>query len=175
MYADILILAALLQGPKHGYEIKKRYDEVLEGLVTLHHNQLYPTLRRFEENGAVRCETVSQRGKPDRIIYHLTEQGFALFRDIVRDFPHTIAKSDMEFYVRYAFFGFLDPADRLAILQTRSNALKVRLRENERIDEYLAPTFFEQVQPYVDQLRTLRGKQIREELQWLSAQIAHLS
>src|SRR5579884_2849964 len=67
MRAEILILAALLSRPMHGYEIKKAYDQTLGGLVTLHHNQLYPALRRFEAIGAVRCEAIEQQGRPDRL------------------------------------------------------------------------------------------------------------
>ncbi len=93
MLADMLILAALLSRPMHGYEIKKTYDQALGGLVTLHHNQLYPALRRFEAMGAVSCEALEQPGKPDRHIYRLTDLGLSELREMLRDFPPTIRRS----------------------------------------------------------------------------------
>ena len=44
---DILILASLLPGPKHGYLIKKEAGLILRG-SELHNNLVYPLLHRFE-------------------------------------------------------------------------------------------------------------------------------
>src|SRR5579885_1968319 len=147
MLADILILAALLSRPMHGYEIKKNYDQSLGGLVTLHHNQLYPALRRFEEMGAVRREAIEQQGKPDRHIYHLTDHGLSELREMLRDFPQTIARNDMEFHVRFALFGFLEPPDRVTILQTRMEALQARSQNRGRYRKYLDSPIADTVQP----------------------------
>lgn len=53
MYVDILLLAELTTGPKHGYEIKKNIQNRLGNNFELNHNMLYPTLRRFENMGAI--------------------------------------------------------------------------------------------------------------------------
>jgi DNA-binding PadR family transcriptional regulator len=171
MYVDILILAALLSGPMHGYEIKKAYDQTLGGLVTLHHNQLYPTLRRFEEISAVRHEAIEQQGKPDRHIYHLTDQGLSELREMLRDFPHTIARNDMEFHVRFALFGFLEPPDRVKILQTRLQALQSRIQDKGRYHKYLDSPLVDKLQPYVEKLKTFNDQQIGAELEWLAQMI----
>ncbi|MBO0789328.1 MAG: PadR family transcriptional regulator [Ktedonobacteraceae bacterium] len=171
MYVDILILAALLSRPMHGYEIKKIYDRTLSGLVTLHHNQLYPALRRFEAAGAVRREAVEQQGKPDRHIYHLTDHGLSELREMLRDFPHTIARNDMEFHVRFALFGFLEPEDRVKILQTRIQALQSRFQDAGRYHSYLDSPIVGKVQPYVEKLNTFNEQQIHAELKWLAQMI----
>lgn len=44
MYVDILLLAELTTGPKHGYEIKKNVQNRLGENFELNHNTLYPTL-----------------------------------------------------------------------------------------------------------------------------------
>jgi DNA-binding PadR family transcriptional regulator len=174
MYVDILILAALLSRPMHGYEIKKTYDQTLSGLVTLHHNQLYPTLRRFEEMGAVRREAMEQQGKPDRHIYHLTDHGLSELRAMLRDFPHAIARNDMEFYVRFALFGFLEPEDRVKILQTRLQALQARFQDKGRYQKYLDSPIVDKVQPYVEKLNTFNDQQICAELEWLARMIEQM-
>ena len=171
MLADMLILAALLSRPMHGYEIKKAYDQTLGSLVTLHHNQLYPALRRFEAMGAVQREAIEQRGKPDRHIYHLTDQGLSELREMLRDFPHAIARNDMEFYVRFSLFGFLEPEDRVKILQTRMQALQSHLQGERRYQKYLDSPIVGKVQPYVEKLKTFNNQRICTELEWLAQMI----
>lgn len=170
MLAEMLILAALLSRPMHGYEIKKVYDQTLGGLVTLHHNQLYPALRRFEAMGAVRCEAIEQQGKPDRHIYHLTDHGLSELREMLRDFPYAIARNDMEFYVRFALFGFLEPEDRVKILQTRIQVLQSRFQDG-RYQKYDDSPIVDKVQPYVEKLSAFNEKQRGAELEWLAQMI----
>lgn len=171
MYADILILAALLSRPMHGYEIKKGYDQTLSGLVTLHHNQLYPALRRFEEMGVVRREEIEQQGKPDRHMYHLTDHGLSELREMLRDFPPTIARNDMEFHVRFALFGFLEPEDRVRILKTRMRALQSHFQNERRYQKYLDTPIVDKVQPYVEKLNSFNEQRIGAELAWLAQMI----
>jgi DNA-binding PadR family transcriptional regulator len=171
MLADMLILAALLSRPMHGYEIKKVYDQTLGGLVTLHHNQLYPALRRFEVMGAVRREAIEQQGKPDRHIYYLTDHGLSELRELLRDFPRTIARNDVEFYVRFALFGFLEPEDRMKILQMRMQALQSWKQDKGRYQKDLDSPIVDKVQPYVEQLNNFNDQRIRAELEWLAQMI----
>ena len=171
MLADMLILAALLSRPMHGYEIKKTYDQTLGGLVTLHHNQLYPALRRFEAMGAVRREEIAQQGKPARHLYHLTDHGLSELRELLRDFSHEIARNEMEFSVRFALFGFLEPEDRVKILQTRMQALQSRFQDKGRYQKYLDTPIVDKVQPYVEKLRTFNNQRIATELEWLARMI----
>jgi len=171
MLADMLILAALLSRPMHGYEIKKTHDQTLGGLVTLHHNQLYPALRRFEAMGAVRREAIEQQGKPDRHIYHLTNHGLFELREMLRDFPHTIARNDMEFSVRFALFGFLEPEDRVKILQMRMQVLQSRFQDKGQYQKYLDSPIVGKVLPYVEKLNTFNDKQIHAELEWLAQMV----
>ena len=128
MYTDILILATLRAGPRHGYEIKKLVDRVLGGAIPLNNKMLYPALRRFEEMGAVQREIERQEGKPDRHIYQITERGIEVLQGMLQDFPPEIAHNDAEFHVRVAFFDLLEPELRLDILATRTRLIEERLR-----------------------------------------------
>ena len=64
-------------------------------------------------------EVVPQAGKPPRHIYHLTEHGIELLQAYLVDFPPNQAGNDAEFFTRVAFFDYLKPQERLAILRTR--------------------------------------------------------
>lgn len=119
MYSEIVILAMLHQGPRHGYEIKKDIERALGGMVPLNNKTLYLTLKRFEEMGAVTRQVIPQEGKPNRHLYQLTERGIELLQASLRDFPAGHAGNDAEFFTRVAFFEFLGPPEREAILNKR--------------------------------------------------------
>ena len=119
MYAEIVILAMLRQRPQHGYEIKKGIEQVFGGTVALNNTILYPTLKRFEEMGAVVRQVVQQDGKPNRHLYHLTERGIELLHASLCDFPPEQAGNEAEFFTRVAFFEFLEPQEREVILKKR--------------------------------------------------------
>jgi len=71
------ILAALLDGPLHGYGVIKRVDELTDGNLRLRAGTLYAALDRLVEQGLVaadREEVVSGRL---RRYYRLTPEGNA--------------------------------------------------------------------------------------------------
>ncbi|SRR6266702_935986 len=127
MYSEILILAMLQQGPRHGYEIKKDLDRALGGMVTLNNKTLYLALKHFEEMGAVTRQVIPQEGKPNRHLYQLTERGAELLQVSLRDFPSEQASNDAEFFTRVAFFDLLEAKEREAILNKRLAYLEASL------------------------------------------------
>lgn len=119
MYSEIVILAMLLQQPRHGYEIKKSVEQALGGAVSINNKMLYPLLKRFEEVRAVERHVVQQEGKPDRHLYQLTAHGVELLQSYLRDFPPVLAGNQAEFSTRVAFFDLLEPEERQEILKKR--------------------------------------------------------
>jgi len=134
MYAEIVILAMLRQRPQYGYEIKKSMGKVFGGTVSLNNTVLYPTLKRFEEAGAVVRQVVQQEGKPNRHIYHLTERGIELLHASLCDFPPEQAANEAEFFTRVAFFEYLEPLEREAILKKRLDYLHTMQRMADEED-----------------------------------------
>ncbi len=126
MFTDIMILARLRQGPKHGYEIKQFIESALGGMYQMTNSKLYPSLKRFEEMGAVEREVIRQERKPDKHLYHLTSVGHEIFHDLITDFPEDRARREGEFYVRVTCFPLLTAQERLAVLQTRMDVLRKR-------------------------------------------------
>jgi DNA-binding PadR family transcriptional regulator len=41
---DLILLATLLDGPKHGYELKKRAGLIFGQGMTIHNNLVYPLM-----------------------------------------------------------------------------------------------------------------------------------
>ncbi|GIO24100.1 PadR family transcriptional regulator [Oceanobacillus sp. J11TS1] len=69
------ILGILTTHCHSGYEIKQFIDNSLNHFWKISYGQIYPTLKRLEEEGLATIQTSSQEGKPDRKEYFLTEKG----------------------------------------------------------------------------------------------------
>ncbi|OLF04496.1 PadR family transcriptional regulator [Actinophytocola xinjiangensis] len=69
------LLGILEQGPRHGYELKRAYDEHFGHDRPLHYGQVYATLSRLLRNGLIIEDGVEQGGGPDRKRYAVTDEG----------------------------------------------------------------------------------------------------
>ncbi|WP_308491280.1 PadR family transcriptional regulator [Microbacterium terrisoli] len=123
-YPEILILRHLSRRPAHGYELRKRIEETT-GIV-INNNSLYPALKRFVEAGAVRMTVEQHESKPPRHVYELTDVGRELLHDLLSELPVAQAGDDLEFLTRLGQFAFLDPDERVTILDVRATALSAR-------------------------------------------------
>ncbi|EDX87586.1 transcriptional regulator, PadR family protein [Synechococcus sp. PCC 7335] len=70
------ILALLSKQPDSGYDISKHFDEELSCYWKATQQQVYRELTKLTKNGWVDFEAVPQAGKPDKKIYHITEDGW---------------------------------------------------------------------------------------------------
>src|ERR1700760_2086105 len=73
---DMLLLAALAQGPVHGYGVITRLREDSGGVFTLPEGTIYPALHRLEAAGHVTSSDDFVGGKRRRT-YALTDAGVA--------------------------------------------------------------------------------------------------
>jgi DNA-binding PadR family transcriptional regulator len=71
----VIVMAALADGPKHGYAVAKRVRETSEGLLKMGEGQLYPALYALEAEGWVVGEWDEE--DTNRRVYRLTEEGRA--------------------------------------------------------------------------------------------------
>ncbi len=69
-------LILLAEGPKHGYEIMKRLEEITGSSVGP--SQIYPYLKQLEKAGIIRATSLGPR---DKKLYALTDKG----REFVRE------------------------------------------------------------------------------------------
>lgn len=69
------LLGLLEGGPRHGYDLKRAYDEHFGQDRPLHYGQVYATLSRLLKNGLIEETGVEQGGGPDRKRYAVTAEG----------------------------------------------------------------------------------------------------
>ena len=69
------LLGLLESGPRHGYDLKRAYDERFGHDRPLHYGQVYATLSRLLKHGLIEESGVEQGGGPDRKRYAVTAEG----------------------------------------------------------------------------------------------------
>ncbi|MFD0328631.1 PadR family transcriptional regulator [Streptacidiphilus monticola] len=69
------LLGLLEAGPRHGYDLKRAFDEKFGHDRPLHYGQVYSTMARLLKNGLVEVEGVEAGEGPDRKRYAITDAG----------------------------------------------------------------------------------------------------
>ena len=160
---ELAVLGLLKERDMHGYELRKQLGAMLGPFWQVSWGSLYPALRRLAKVGAVeklsepktpRRAGRSQRGRTAkttkatltsgrrRNVYRITKNGEALFTQMLEE---SAAAVDAEhFTLKLAFFRYLQPEMRLALLERRRAYLQEKLAQfrsnlrdyRERIDSY---------------------------------------
>jgi DNA-binding PadR family transcriptional regulator len=146
---ELPVLGLLKERSMHGYELRKQLGAMLGPFWQVSWGSLYPTLRRLARSGAVEkvLEPSPRRGRTAtsgrrKNVYRITSEGERLFTELLEE---TAAAVDAEhFTLKLAFFRYLKPEARLALLERRRAYLQDKLekfKENlreyrERIDGY---------------------------------------
>jgi DNA-binding PadR family transcriptional regulator len=161
---DLIILAILLDGPKHGYQLKREAGFIL-GQDAMHNNLVYPLLRRFTFEGWVSKKAVPGERGQTRQRYAVTARGR---RELVRrlsEFGDADASSFPGFITRVGMFALLPEPVRARILKKREDYLQVReqrlatLKQNVDVGIYGAEVvrcLMEQIQSERTSIRRLR-------------------
>lgn len=138
---DLIILATLLPGPKHGYQLKHEAGLIL-GQGVLHDNLVYPLLRRFTEHKWVTRKKVPGERGQTRLEYSLTPLGRKELLSRLSSFSEQDAGSSDAFRLRVGLFRLLELDARKRILTARENFLRSQtekmssIRKSFELDDY---------------------------------------
>ncbi|MFJ7999937.1 PadR family transcriptional regulator [Streptomyces sp. NPDC096310] len=69
------LLGLLESGPRHGYDLKRTFDDQFGQDRPLHYGQVYSTMSRLLKNGLVAVDGVESGGGPERKRYAITDAG----------------------------------------------------------------------------------------------------
>jgi DNA-binding PadR family transcriptional regulator len=123
---DLLLLSMMLDGPKYGYQLKREAGLVMG--QALHNNLVYPSLRRFLEEGWVHKKAVPGERGQTRQQYALSTDGRRHLFDRLNEFGEDDAASDAAFHLRVGLFAAPQLKAKEAILARRENYLQNRDR-----------------------------------------------
>lgn len=72
---DMLILKALIWGPKHGYDVMRWLHQTSGGELAIEEGALYPSLHRMEERDWIKADWGLSENNRRAKYYQLTEHG----------------------------------------------------------------------------------------------------
>ena len=122
---DLIVLATLLAGPKHGYQLKREAGFIL-GQDVMHNNLIYPLLRRFTAEGWVSKKAVPGERGQTRLQYAITPLGRRELVARLSEFSEADASSFPAFITRVGMFEVVDESTRARILKEREKYLQRR-------------------------------------------------
>ena len=73
--AELMVLAAIEDTSRHGYDIAREIDSRSAGVLRFHVASLYPMLYRLERRGWIAGRWVEKSGQRRRRYYKLTSEG----------------------------------------------------------------------------------------------------
>ncbi|KYG31769.1 PadR family transcriptional regulator [Alkalihalobacillus trypoxylicola] len=68
-------LGLLSKWEASGYDIKKEFHDIMSIFWHTHLSQIYPELKKLENENLISSKLIPQMGKPDKKIYSITEDG----------------------------------------------------------------------------------------------------
>jgi len=132
------ILACLTEQPMTGYELAKTFDTSIGFFWKADHQQIYRELSKLRDRGHVQAREVVQTGKPNKLVYTLTDDGKAALRHwAARPSVPPSIKDDL--LVRLYALDHVDIEPLRADLMARLEHHRDRFARYERILNKLFP------------------------------------
>jgi len=78
---DLLILKTLALGPRHGWGISQRIQQISDNVLRVNQGSLYPALQRLETAGWIESEWSTSENNRQAKFYQLTKTGGRQLKD----------------------------------------------------------------------------------------------
>lgn len=134
---DLAALGLINWRPIHGYALNHAFQQLgLGHWTTISRSSIYTALRRLDKAGAVSI-TRERKGKaPERTVYHLTDRGRSLLKDLLLEAIGYVGPEDRYFYLGIMFADALESSEISDRLNERCAKLRDALdRERNDIED----------------------------------------
>jgi len=130
---EMLFLGLLMDGPKHGYEIKRKIEEELLPLVGLKVKSIYYPLKKMERLELIEKD-VGREGKfPEKYIYRITPKGRKIFDHLITESFLSIERPFFNIDLSLYFMQYVDKSISRRKLRGRIMYLKQVKRAVEKL------------------------------------------
>ncbi|WP_043271223.1 PadR family transcriptional regulator [Streptomyces sp. CT34] len=127
------LLALLVSGPAHGYQLKHALETLLGAAYPPPNvGQIYVTLGRLEKAGLIEGEDIEQPDRPNKRTYRITAAG----RETVDAwFEESTVEPRVrdEFFMKFALAPRTGTADRIALIDKQRRHYLKSMRELSRL------------------------------------------
>jgi DNA-binding PadR family transcriptional regulator len=160
---ELAVLGLLHTAPMHGYELRKRLNEMLGMLRPFSYGSLYPCLKALAGKGLIASseEDAAVGPRRGRIVYRLTDAGATRLESLLGQ-AGPATWEDENFDVRFALFAQTDAETRLRILEGRRARMAERLDGVNTAIRRGGPT-----NEYTQELQRHTLEQVEREVRWL--------
>ncbi len=127
------VLATLLEGPMHRYELAAKLRERgKEGQMDIKWGSLYTVVQNLEKHGFLEAVGTEREGsRPERTIYRITDAGHAEAHDWIRELIATVEPEPNRFVAGLSVAGMLTPDELIDLLGQRVERLAELLATSE--------------------------------------------
>jgi DNA-binding PadR family transcriptional regulator len=125
----LAVLAWLVTGPMHPYELGRRLTEAKKDRsIKYNRGSLYMVVEQLEKAGFITAhETVRDSQRPERTVYALTDDGRRELYDWMAELVAEPRHEYPQFGVALSLLSVLSPADAVELLTRRSAALETEI------------------------------------------------
>ncbi|USG67180.1 PadR family transcriptional regulator [Brevibacillus ruminantium] len=140
MDVKTIILGFLNYGEMSGYDIKQAFTNSIGFFYDASFGAIYPALRKLEEEGYVTKQEIIQSGKPNKILYRITEAGKAGFKqELQTPILPPVLRSDM--LVKIFFSNNRTGAEKQELLENCMELQRNMLKQSRESYSKLIDTF----------------------------------
>ena len=132
---ELLILGLLKGGPKHGYEIKRLINEVIQTFTYLDAESIYYPLRVMEQKGYIAKEVSRSGRRPEKYIYHISAKGEQRFDELINKNFLSIKRPFFNIDLSLYFLPYISARLAQRRLSARLNLLKMVKNGLEKVTE----------------------------------------
>lgn len=132
------ILGILTTGHRSGYEIKQFIDQSLNHFWKISYGQIYPTLKRLEQDELATIQITSQEGKPDRKEYFLTSKGKEIFKAWLEQPLKQVPAERHEVLLKLFFGRHQTRANSIFLLEDYEQKLKKQYETYQGIEQVIS-------------------------------------
>lgn len=160
---EFVLLGTLMNGPKHGYEIRQFMDGSLDSTWFVGTSQLYLLLKKLEETGLLQSRKKQQETRPTKRVFFLTDKGKHIFLnwlnkpiDHMRDFR-------IEFLAKLFFFDHLS-------LEGGESLVDLQVQRFEKLQKSINQKVEPKNNSYTQLVFGFKLATVKSRIQWLRKQ-----
>jgi DNA-binding PadR family transcriptional regulator len=164
---ELSTLGLLLGEPLHGYRLKQQLELFMGCCISVNYGAIYPLLRRLEERRDIGTLITDSTEATIRKTYCITAQGRSRWHEKMLEHPQeSWVNSRSRFTIKFFFFSYLEPLERVMLLEHR---LQVCHQRQAALEVEVIPLD----NPYASAAWQRSLDVLSSEIQWLDEQLAN--
>jgi len=170
-----VILGLINAEPMSGYDIKKFVQETIADFWNESYGNLYPTLKKLVGEGLAEKAVEKQAGRPDRMIYHITDTGREALKVWLHE-PFQLPRVRNEFLLKLFFGDNVSVAVNRRHVEAYRAQLQAQFIEYEKSAKHYGQVLTEKLEDQLGLLTLRQGTLVLEaRLKWCEEALEVLS